>query len=85
MADSIYANLRVHEGIISGAEELTFSPRVGRVTIMNDSATKDLRFKLNLNQDYATLKPTETVSFEARTSNIHISGSGTEYRIWGLG
>jgi hypothetical protein len=82
---SSLANLEAKEGTVSGELTLTFSLPHRRYTITNDSTTKDLKFKFNNSEAFATLRPTETFNPHVHTNKIILSGSGVEYRVWGLG
>lgn len=79
-----YANLDSHEGSVSGTATVTFTRRPFRVTITNDSAVNNLQFRFSTEHSWATLKPTETVSMQARPKQIYLSGTAA-YRIWGVG
>ena len=85
MGDGVYANLYIDEGTVSGDLTVTLTSRARRMTIMNDSSTKDLKFKFNTQESYGTLKPTETVSFQFVSKTIHLQGTNVPYRIWGVG
>ena len=82
---SSLANLEAKEGTVNGQLTLTFSLPHRRYTITNDSLNKDLQFKFNESEEFATLKPTETFNPHVHTNKVIIAGSGVEYRIWGLG
>ena len=85
MGDGSYANLKAFESTnFSGTEILNFSWRPRVVRIINDG-TADLKWKLNLNESYATLHSGETIEVGAVVSTLHIFSTGTKYRIWGLG
>lgn len=82
----MYANLEAKEGLVTTETTLTFSKPWRQYIITNDSATKDLSFKVSANDlAFATLKPTETVTLNVTTKTITINGSNVAYRIWGLG
>ena len=85
MGDSVYANLRSAEGTVADTATITFDMRVGRITIINDSSTKSLNFKFSAGESYATLEPTETVSFQLRTKQVLLTGNDVPYRVWGVG
>jgi len=85
MGDPTYANLTTEEGILTGEIAFNWDIKVGRLTIMNDSGTADLRWKLHENEDYATLYPTETISLAVRTRTLWLSSTNGQYRVWGLG
>lgn len=79
-----YANMDSFEGTCSGTATITFNRRPRRVTITNDSNTQELKFRYSTTHDWATLKPTETVSMEITVSYVYLSGNAA-YRIWGIG
>ena len=80
-----YANLKTFEDSVSGTDTLSFPWRPRKIIITNDSATSELKFKFNVSEDFATLRPTETVSLEVGHRKLIVSGSGVPYRIWGIG
>ena len=69
----------------SGEKVITFPWRVKRLTITNDSATKNLRWKFKEENDWATLYPYETVSMELSIAALRLSSTGATYRVWGIG
>ena len=77
------ANQYIFEGTVSGTATVNFGATICRMTLTNDSATKDLSWRVNSTQTYATLKPTESVSLDIRTDKVHLSGNGP-YRAWGF-
>lgn len=82
-----FANTTTHEDTIglNGDEVINFPWKVKRLTITNDSGTKDLRWKFKEENDWATLKPYETVAMELSISTLRISSTGAQYRVWGIG
>ena len=85
---AIYGNSSPSEGSTSGTVTITFPWRALRIIITNDSAIRDLEFKFNSSESYATLKPTETISLDlhARTVLLNSPSSGSvAYRVWGYG
>jgi len=73
-----------YEGTVSGAETISFSIKPRKITIINDSAIKTLKFRFGESESWATLNPTETVSMHIIVRNIYLSGTA-DYRIWGIG
>lgn len=82
---SSYANLDAREGTASGESTITFNFKPRRIIITNDDLTTDLSFKFNSSETFATLKPTETITFDVAHKSVIISGSSVPYRIWGIG
>ena len=78
------ANLEVFEGTLSGPVVHTLARRAQRVIITNDSTSANLQFKFRASADYATLKPTETISVWLSIREIHLNGTGA-YRAWSMG
>lgn len=80
-----YANLDAREGTADGTETITFKWKPRKIVITNDSATKDLQFKFNTSEEFATLRATETITFDIAHKVLILSGSGVDYRVWGVG
>lgn len=78
------ANLYVSEGTATTSTVLTLPWRARHITITNDSATKELKVKFALGQDYMTLKPLETWNPAIKSKTIYLNGTGS-YRVWGEG
>jgi hypothetical protein len=55
-----YANSHSVEGGLNGAITISFPWPVRELQITNDSATYDLKYKLNSSEEFRTLKPFET-------------------------
>lgn len=85
MGNSSYANFKPFEGTLTGTITLDFPWRPRSVTIVNDSASVDLKFKFSTGEDYATLKAGETVNPEIITRKVFLSGNEAKYRVWGIG
>ena len=81
---SVWANQEVFEGTVNGTSTITLARRSRRLVITNDSGLRDLQFKFNDAETYATLKPTETISMEFSTVKVLLatSGGSAAYRIW---
>lgn len=82
---SSLANLDAREGTVNGVLEITFKWKPRRIIITNDSTSSDLQFKFNESEEYATLKPTETVTLNVAHKIVLLSGNNTPYRVWGMG
>lgn len=81
-------NFSPSEGSVTSTVTVTFPWKARRIVITNDSASRDLQFKYQSGQDFATLKPTETVSSYIRSSTVLLSApssAATQYRVWGYG
>lgn len=85
MAEGCYSNFKAFEGTLAADTTLTFDWRPRSVTIVNDSTSLNLSFKFNAGEDYATLKPGETVSPDITIRTVYLSGTGVSYRVWGIG
>jgi len=81
----VYANFESHEGTVAGAVTVPLRLRSRRVTITNDSASKNLLFKFHDGEDWGTLMPTETVSMNVWMRNVYLQGSSVPYRVWSIG
>ncbi len=83
-----YANFFKSEDTTTGAITVTFPWKARRIVITNDSGSNDLEFKYQPGQDFATLKPTETISasLHSQTVLLNSPSAGTvPYRVWGWG
>ncbi len=78
------ANLFVDEGTLSGESIISLPWRARYIEIINDSSTKNLKYKFNSTQGYATLKPLEAVSPHIKSRKVYLSGTGP-YRVRGEG
>ena len=85
MGNESFTNLLSLEDTTVGESVVSFSLRVRRVTITNDSSSKDLGFRFKESGMYSTLKPTETVSMEMTTREVYLNGDTVPYRVWGIG
>jgi hypothetical protein len=86
MHSSTYANLDALEGNCSGAKTVVFARRPRRIVITNDSISDDLQFKLNASENFASLKPTETITMDATAPSVFLqTAAPVDYRIWGIG
>lgn len=82
------ANFNVSEGSTNSTATITFDWKARRIVITNDSSSKDLEFKFQAGQDFATLKPTETVSLYIHSQTVFLnspSETTVAYRVWGWG
>ena len=82
---SVYANLNVEEGNVSGEVTLTFSFKARQIVITNDSGANDMTFKFNVSETGVTLKPTETITLEINSKTVILSSTNADYRVWGMG
>ncbi len=82
---SVHANLESLEGTVTEETTLSLKRKSRKVIITNDHATKELSYKFNTSEDYATLKGTESLSLYFWTRTIIINGDGVSYRIWVFG
>jgi hypothetical protein len=86
---SSYANLDAREGSVTSSETITFNWKPRKIIIINDSATRSMKFKLNTSETYATLRATETFSAEMASKTLTIESedgiASVPYRIWGIG
>lgn len=78
------SNLYVSEGTAAADTVLTLPWRAVNIEIINDSDTVTLGYKFNSGEDFATLKPLETVSPLVRSKYIYLNGSGA-YRVRAYG
>lgn len=83
MAESI-SNQYVSEGTATSSTELTLPWRARQIEIINDSATKELGYKFNSSESFATLKPLETTIPAIKSKTIFLNGSDT-YRVRAYG
>ena len=83
------ANFSSKEGSICNVEVTeTFPWRARKVTIINDSSTRNLEFKFNRSEVWGTLKPNEEASLHHLVRKVILNsptGSTVNYRIWGFG
>lgn len=82
---SVYANLESLEGTVSGEKTLNLTRKSRKLVITNDHATKDLLYKFNVSETYATLKGTESLSLHFWTRTIILNGNDVPYRVWIFG
>jgi len=83
-----FGNFSPSEGSTSSTVTITFPWKARRIVVTNDSPTKNLEFKFQSGQSFATLFPTETASQYHRSSTVLLnspSGSTVTYRVWGYG
>lgn len=84
MNSTSYANLEVYEGSVSGSATITFILVPRRMIITNDSSSNSLQFRFDDTRNFATLKPTETITLDISRRQITLNGNAA-YRIWGIG
>ena len=81
----MYANLDSHEGTTDNAATIVLARRSRHLQITNDSSTTDLKFRFKESTQWATLRPTETISMHVWVNKIYLSGNSVDYRIWNYG
>ena len=81
----VYRNLESLEGTASGQDNLVLVRKSRKIVITNDDPAKELQFKFNESEEFATLMPTETISMDFTTDLIIVLGSEVPYRIWVYG
>ncbi len=82
------ANFNKSEGNTSSSVTITFDWKARHIVITNDSSSRDLEFKFQSGQSYATLLPTETVSLYIHSQTVLLnspSASTVQYRVWAWG
>ena len=79
-----YREQESFEGTVTNPETLNLSRNTGQITLTNDHETEIFCYKFDLNEQYATLKPNESITLDFQTIVIHIHGLGFSipYRIW---
>lgn len=85
MSDTTYSNMETFEGNTSNISVLNFARKSRRVTVTNNSDTKNLQFKFNESERYATLYPNETFDLPFITNVIWLQGTDVDFRVWSLG
>tara|TARA_R110000772_G_scaffold73289_1_gene160290 strand:+ start:633 stop:938 length:306 start_codon:yes stop_codon:yes gene_type:complete len=80
------ADMEPIESSVNGTATVTFSRESRNIILTNDSATLNLQYKFDDAADFATLKPTETVTMDFASSQILFStGGAVSYRLWVYG
>ena len=82
---STLANLEALEGTVLSEVTLTLKRKSRKLVITNDDATKELKYKFNESETFATLQGTESLSMYFTTNQIILSGSDVDYRVWVFG
>ena len=82
---STLANLESLEGAVFGEETLTLKRKSRKLVITNDDAVKELKYKFNASEAFATLQGTESLSMYFTTNKIILNGSDVDYRVWEFG
>ncbi len=78
------SNQYVSEGTATPSTELTLPWRARQIEILNDSGSKELGYKFNSGETYATLKPLESVTPAIKSKTIFLNGTGA-YRVRAYG
>ena len=81
----VYANLESLEDTVSGEITLSLVRKSRKLIITNDHATKNLSYKFNTSENFATLQGTESLSLYFWTKQIILSGDNVPYRVWIFG
>jgi len=74
------SNLFVDEGTLNGEKAINFPWRARYIEIINDSSTKNLKYKFSESQNFATLKPLEAVTPHIKSKELILSGTDA-YRV----
>lgn len=86
---SVLANFDPNEGTVNtSAVTITFTWKARKITIINDSSTRELQFKFNTTESYGILKPKEEVSVHHYSNTVIIdspTNGDVPYRVWGFG
>jgi len=82
---AVLANLESLEGAADGEVIFTLKRKSRKIVITNDHATKELLYKFNVSEEYATLKGTESLSMWFTTNQIIVNGNSVPYRVWVFG
>jgi hypothetical protein len=86
MSTGVYANLESIEGNLNGNLTHTLARKSRQIVLTNDSADYELKFKFNESEEFATLKPTETISMTVWVRNVILQAPFlTAYRLWVYG
>lgn len=84
----VYSNFQPIENTLNGTETITFNLKAIKLILVNQSATKQLRFKFNNTEDFGTLEPTEELVIEGIYQKKIILNAGSNtvpYRLWVFG
>ena len=82
----VYANFDSIESSVDGEATVNFKWDMRNVLIINDSGSKELSFKFNSAERFATLSPKQTISLKITTREVLLSTKGSvPYRIWATG
>lgn len=87
MGNTVWANQEALEGTVTTEIVLTLSRKSRAIEIVNDSGTRDLQFKFNATESYASLKPLEAFSADFTTRTVYLQSENTgtvPYRIRSL-
>tara|TARA_R110000803_G_scaffold58245_1_gene116476 strand:- start:6324 stop:6629 length:306 start_codon:yes stop_codon:yes gene_type:complete len=75
--------LESFEGSVNDTVEIAFAKTSRNIILANDSVSLDLQYKFSTPEDFATLKPAETVTLEFAADSILFSTLGAvNYRLW---
>ncbi len=86
MSAGVLANLEAIETTLDGVITHTLKRKSRRIILTNDSGSADLKFKFNSSEDFATLKPTESMDEYLWVREVRLSTStSVAYRLWVYG
>jgi len=71
------------EGVLTGNKIINFAEQSKQVYITNDAPGQDLLYKFSVDDEFGTLKPTETVDLPFQTTQVFLSSRGANFRVWG--
>lgn len=82
-----YSNIYTDEDSVglSGTKAISFPWPAKRLTITNDSASANLKWKFKDSHSWATLGPAETVSMDLSVKQLMLESTGAKYRVWAIG
>ena len=69
----VFANQEAFEGTVTTTTDLTFARKSRIIEIINDSNTRDLQFKLNSSETFASLKPLEAISIPVWSNTLFLN------------
>ena len=70
-SSSFYTKLESIEESLDGEVTKTLKRRSGQMVLTNDSGSVDLKFKFDVSEDFATLKPSSTFAMDnIRTEQV---------------
>lgn len=85
---NVCRNFQPIESTVHETETINFNLSASKLILVNQSSTKNLRFKFSELEDFGTLRPTEELVVEGIYQKKIILDAGTNdipYRIWVFG